>query len=368
MSIHKTKHGKYQVRWRESGRMYAKNFDRKIDADKFQAATKLQQDEPVKPAEVEPITFSNFLEIWFRDYGQVYKKDRSLVLDRQLLRDYIIPSWGNRLMSQISKRDIFELQGKLVTEGRLSPKTINLILGLAKKIFKCAANWEYIKSSPIEGIPQIKIPEQDYSFWVFEERDRFLKWAAIHDADLFEIIAFTVYTGFRRGEVQALQRDCLDFDRKFIIAKRSYCAITRKINEYTKGKKIRRVPMNDLIFDILQKRLNLPGWHKIFPGDYDHIVERWFKPAQKEAGVEQISFHDLRHTFGSHLAMSGVSVFDIQKLMGHSDIRTTMRYMHLAPDHLSGITQVLLPKNDGFKNYQHASLNAETQTDFQDVH
>ncbi len=65
---------------------------------------------------------------------------------------------------------------------------------------------------------------------------------------------------------------------------------------------------------------------------------------QREVGVSQITFHDLRHSFASHLAMSGVSVFDIQKLLGHSDIKTTMHYMHLAPDHLRGVTDVLVKK------------------------
>lgn len=220
--------------------------------------------------------------------------------------------------------------------------------------------WEYLRISPADGISDIKIREQDYDFWLFEERDKFLDEVRVKDPDLFEIIAFAVFTGFRRGEVQALQRDCLDFDRKFIVAKRSYCSITRKVNEYTKGKKIRRVPMNDVVFNILEKRMDLPGWHQVFPGDYDHIVERWFKPAQKAAFIEPISFHDLRHTFGSHLAMLGVSVFDIQKLMGHSDIRTTMRYMHLAPDHLTGVTQVLIPETGGFKKIQYAEEAVET--------
>lgn len=360
MSIHKTKQGTYQVRWRENGRMLGRNFPRKIDAEQFEAGKKLRIESFPTQAPPPTVKFSEFVDIWFRDYGLVFKKDRSLVLDRQFLRDYILPFWGTRDISQIAKRELSSFQGKLVAEGRLSPKTINLILGLVRKIFKCAVLWEYLKISPADGISDIKLPEQDYDFWVFEERDRFLEWAYVHDYELYEIIAFAVFTGFRRGEVQALQRDCLDFDRKFIVAKRSYCAITRKVNEYTKGKKIRRVPMNDVIYKILEKRMHLPGWHQIFPGDYDHIVERWFKPAQKKALVDPISFHDLRHTFGSHLAMSGVSVFDIQKLMGHSDIRTTMRYMHLAPDHLNGVTQVLLPEIGGYKKIQYAIDAAES--------
>jgi len=129
-----------------------------------------------------------------------------------------------------------------------------------------------------------------------------------------------------------------------IIVRRSFSTKTGKLKEYTKSKKIRRVPMNDRVFAIMKKRFFLPMTARVFDCDFQHFVQRWFKPAQLKAGVRAISFHDLRHTFASLLAMAGVSVFDIQKLMGHSDIKTTMRYMHLAPEHLNGITDVLLSR------------------------
>jgi hypothetical protein len=59
-----------------------------------------------------------------------------------------------------------------VGERRLSPKTLKLILGLVWKIFKSAVLWENPKTSPVGCIPDIKLPEQDYHFWAFEELDR----------------------------------------------------------------------------------------------------------------------------------------------------------------------------------------------------
>ena len=51
------------------------------------------------------------------------------------------------------------------------------------------------------------------------------------------------------------------------------------------------------------------------------------------AGIENCTIHDLGHTFASHLAMKGVDLYTIAKLLGHSDIKMTQRYAHLAPDH-----------------------------------
>ena len=69
---------------------------------------------------------------------------------------------------------------------------------------------------------------------------------------------------------------------------------------------------------------------------YAHIYRRFGK-AQRNAGVmNKIRFHDLRHSFASNYMMNGGNVFDLQKLMGHADIKMTMRYAHFTPDHLQG--------------------------------
>ena len=61
------------------------------------------------------------------------------------------------------------------------------------------------------------------------------------------------------------------------------------------------------------------------------------------AGLRDMRFHDLRHTFISHLVMEGVDLTTVQKLAGHRDIKTTMRYAHLAPDHLRSAVEKIDP-------------------------
>ena len=102
--------------------------------------------------------------------------------------------------------------------------------------------------------------------------------------------------------------------------------------------------MNQLVRFILSNRVRSPDVPVFHDFDRSNFAKRRFKPACEKAEVRVIRFHDLRHTFGSHLAMRGVSLFKIRELMGHSDIKVTMRYMHLAPNELQGITDVLMPK------------------------
>jgi integrase len=72
--------------------------------------------------------------------------------------------------------------------------------------------------------------------------------------------------------------------------------------------------------------------------------EKWFAKLVKAVGIKDFTWHDLRHTFASRLAMAGVSMRHIADLMGHSEIQTTMRYAHLAPGHLADAVEKLAEK------------------------
>ncbi len=66
-----------------------------------------------------------------------------------------------------------------------------------------------------------------------------------------------------------------------------------------------------------------------------------FSRAVKLAGIPHVRFHDLRHTFASHLVMRGVDLRTVQELLGHKDLRMTIKYAHLAPDHMRKAVEVL---------------------------
>jgi site-specific recombinase XerC len=70
--------------------------------------------------------------------------------------------------------------------------------------------------------------------------------------------------------------------------------------------------------------------------DPDNFYKRNFQKDIEASGVERIRFHDLRHTFASHYMMSGGNLYDLQKILGHADIKTTERYAHLSLDYLAG--------------------------------
>lgn len=134
-------------------------------------------------------------------------------------------------------------------------------------------------------------------------------------------------TGMRKGEIFNLRKQDIDLDRKMIHISDS------------KNNESRDVPINDTIHRTLEAFVDGEGDPKnyIFVNPktkkpYDN-VKKSFKTALKKVGIEDFTFHDLRHTFASHLVMNGVDLMTIKELLGHKDIKMTMRYAHLSPDH-----------------------------------
>ena len=232
-----------------------------------------------------------------------------------------------------------------ICKSKRKPKTVNNYFRILNRMFVLAMRWGYLKNNPCAILEPLKIHQNEMSFWTFEEFDRVLAYGRGHNKKLHDIVAFAVYTGMRAGEISGLLRDCIDFERKEIIVTRSFCSRQKMLVERTKGFKARRIPMNNIVESILKERSLVPPHERVFKDFHNsNFISRQLRPAIKATGVTRIRFHDLRHTFGSHLAMLGIPIIKIKELMGHSDIKVTMRYMHLAPNELQGCTDVLLRK------------------------
>ena len=144
------------------------------------------------------------------------------------------------------------------------------------------------------------------------------------------ILGLALNTGMRKGEIQHLTWDRVDFKNRII-------TVTAEGEHAPKTRRNRHIPMNGTTEAILRGLPHKVGY--VFGVDagarpFVNNFDVQFRRIIKRAGI-QCRFHDLRHTFASHLAMAGTPLPAIQALLGHTDIRTTQIYLHLTPSHLT---------------------------------
>ncbi len=129
----------------------------------------------------------------------------------------------------------------------------------------------------------------------------------------------------RKTEILTLTWDNVDLKHGFILL------------NVTKNDERREIPINETLRQVLlnlPRRLDVPYlFFDAVSGKRYLDVKRLFNTACRRAKIKDFRFHDLRHTFSSHLVMAGVDIMTVKDLLGHKSLNMTLRYAHLAPAH-----------------------------------
>ena len=275
----------------------------------------------------EPHSFSELADYWLKHRAP---RKRSGADDRSIINRHLRPYFGEIELPVIGVELIDQFT--LEKAEDLSPKTLRNILTLFGTMLRLAQRLGWLASLP--HIDKPRIDEQDYQ-WIRtkEQLRKLLVTAREEPSGTMEFYATALYTGMRAGEICGLRWEDVDLDRRLITVKRSYD------NDFTKTGRIRHVPILTPLLRVLRtwKVASASPW--IFPNTVanvrkpsDRILQETWKRTLDRAEVPRVRFHDARHTFASHWVMAGGDIFRLQKILGHKDIKMTLRYAHLAPD------------------------------------
>lgn len=313
----------------------AKQYEREI-------IVALSRREWFQPRPQELPTLEQFADRFIDDYATVHNKPTEVRSKRSILRCHILPALGSKRINAITNADIARLTSKL-TKGR-SNKRVNNCLTVLGKMLRTAQDWDIIQAGDVPTIRFLNTQTSDFDFLEFEEAKAFLAAASKVEPENYNFFETALKTGARLGELCALRWDDIDLDRKLV-------HICRSVNRSgkvtaTKNWRNRHVPLTDSLRQTLMASAMTAESDLAFPdrhGRYnnrDKLKRRLWRVCDA-AELRRVGFHDLRHTFASHLAMKGVSMKTIQELLGHHSVSVTMKYAHLSPDHKHEAVQVL---------------------------
>lgn len=280
-------------------------------------------------------TIAHFFTQQYLPFVKSYK--RSWDTDETMIRNHLVPALGDRAMGSLIPPDIARVAESMRSRN-YSTGTINRVLVLLRYGYTLALRWriEGMDSNPVKELKNFKEDNKIERYLTPEQTSRLLV-AVRHSQNplLADIVAFLLFTGARKREALDAKWQDVDWRQKLWRIPK------------TKSGKVRHVPLSSGALKLLQelKEKSDPAIEHIFANSrtglpFVSIFYSW-DTARREAGMPQLRLHDLRHSFASFLVNAGRSLYEVQELLGHADIRTTTRYAHLSRDRLREAVEVV---------------------------
>lgn len=305
----------------------------------------------------DKLTLEQFISNEYEAWRKANRKNGNADLRR--LKANFLREFGNLLLVDISPMLVEKWRTNRINNG-ITTATVNRDIAILKSALTKAVEWSFIKEHPLFKLKPFKIDSAAKVRYLDKDEEKRLKDALkTRDAELKRkrdngnqwrkgrsydflpdlrqyvfadylspMILIALNTGLRRGELFSLTWEDVDLER----------AILTVNGNVTKSGKTRYIPLNSVSLQVLKDwQLNNSSGEIIFSNVktgsmFGHVKKSWASVLGK-ANIKSFRWHDMRHHFASKLVMAGVDLNTVRELLGHADIKMTLRYAHLAPEH-----------------------------------
>lgn len=328
-------HGRkiYYIQWRVDG----KNKQKKIGLSKTAAKNELAKIEVAvtegryidKAKEAPKVKIGDFIDQEYLPWCKSYNRG-SGYRNKKVYTAHIKEQWGSKHLDELTDKDVDRYRWQLQKAEKTV--TFNRVLSTLSHMYTIAIEYGRVSKRPFTTAKKRFKEKPRLRYLLPDEARKLVDACADH---LRPIVLVALHTGMRKGEILGLRLgDNVDITERRITLKE------------TKTDEVRHVLMNNTVLALMADLAeDMKEGDYFFPGNVAgqpvKEIKRSWAAALKVAGIEDFRFHDLRHTFASNLVMQRIDLATVQELMGHKDIKMTLKYSHLSPDHQQKAVGVL---------------------------
>jgi integrase len=312
------------------------------------------QDPAAERRQQKQESLEGFIKKQYQPWVETHRKTGAQTVSRTLAR---FDDFKTQRLSDISPWKIEKWRSARLKSG-ISAATVNRNVTMLKAILQKAVQWGILERNPIESVKPLKLDHSAKIRFLSSEEETLLRKALNEREDclreerrsynawceqrgypllpnldsltfadyLKPMILLSLNTGMRRGEIFNLNWPDVNFSQRILTV----------VGTTAKSGKTRHIPLNKEAFETLKswKEQALIQNILVFPSrsgeKFDNVSTSW-ETLLKKAGIENFRWHDLRHHFASMLVMNSVDLNTVRELLGHGDLKMTLRYAHLAP-------------------------------------
>ncbi len=307
-----------------NGRTYQGAGKTRQEAAQAEAIARINATRGATPTAQQP-TIEHFVSSVYLPYAEAHKKDYEREVN---IANHFAVFWRGQKLNQIRAREIREwLDHRARTDTQhkrqRSNGTLNREKSVISSIFSLAVQDDWLEENPCGKVRSRRAAPARLLYWTGQDEQAVLPFLTNERDHLHALVTVALYTGMRREEFLGLRVRQVDFENNLIEV---YAPKTNTFRHVGM-----ELPVRAVLLDLCQNRKpdeyvftnSLTGKRFVDP-------KKGLKQACALAAVKYIGWHGLRHTRGTRLALRGLNAFQIAAELGHSDIRTSQRYVHLA--------------------------------------